>query len=212
VLGLQRLALLDTSAGQLDRGQRLVSEAFEVARASTSAQVRLHSFSRMNATLALNRFLAGDLDAARSAVTAASVVMEEAGECITCDSLIHPVAVPIHLAAGDVSAARHALRKTEATASSFRGHSRTATANHAAGLVLAAEGRWQEAERRLHQAAATFERLGQPYERARSDVALAAVRRMTGRSRDRVGDGTGTMQALGADPDPDRVARWLLPA
>ena len=56
---------------------RCLVEALELGRVSKSAQVRLHSFSRMNATLALNRFLAGDLDAARAALAAGDRVHED---------------------------------------------------------------------------------------------------------------------------------------
>jgi DNA-binding SARP family transcriptional activator len=210
VLGLQRMALLETVSGQVEAGHDRILEALEVGRASDSAQVRLHSFSRMNATLALNRFLAGDLETARKALLDGERVQHEAGECITCDSLIHPIAVPIHLAAGDVPAAEEESRRTTATATSFRGRSRAATANHAAGLVLAARGRMRDAERRFARAAAVFEAARQPYDQARSLVALAAVRRaMGGAWQVTHRDGTSILTGLATDRDPDRLTGWL---
>ena len=211
VLGLQRLALLETISGDLDGGHRRLQEAFDIGRASSSAQVRLHSFSRMNATLAINRFLAGEVGAAVSALAEGARVQVEAGECITCDSLIHPAAVPIHLAAGDTARAEDEWLRTEATAASFRGRSRAAVAQFTGGLVLAAGGRWIEADRRLNQAVAAFREAGQPYELGRSLVALGAVRRAGG-GRDwrpirREGD--AVLRRLGAADDPDRLATWL---
>jgi DNA-binding SARP family transcriptional activator len=210
VLGLQRLALLETVAGDIEGGHRRVLEAFAVGRASSSAQVQLHSFSRMNATLALNRFLAGEVGAASDAVTAAGRVQREAGECITCDSLIHPVAVPIHLAAGNLAAAESESQKTEESAASFRGRSRAAVAHHTAGLVLAGQGRWIDAERRLARAVAIFEGAGQPFELGRSLVAIAAVRRAAGTDAGQIGlRGEEILRGLGADVDPDRTGSWL---
>lgn len=212
VLGLQRLALLETIAGDLEGGHQRVLEALQTARTSSSAQVQYHSFSRMHGTLALNRFLAGDLPAARAALGDGTRVQREAGECITCDSLIHPVAVPIHLAAGDLDAAKAECDRTEATATSFRGASRTAQANLVTGLVLAAKGIWRDADTRLARAAASFERANQPYELARSLAALGAVRAAGGEPgsaaiRDQA---DGLLRGLGADPDPDRLGNWLV--
>jgi DNA-binding SARP family transcriptional activator len=211
VLGLQRLALLETISGDIEAGHARVMEAFDAGRASSSAQVKLHSFSRMNATLAINRFLAGDLDSARAALAEGASVQRDAGECITCDSLIHPTAVPIHLAAGESGLAERALEKTRAAASSFRGHSRAAVAQHAAGLVFAARRRWVDADRRLSRAVSTFESAGQPYELGRSLVALAAVRRAGGeRDWESVDLRARTiLDRLGSDPDPDRLKSWL---
>jgi tetratricopeptide (TPR) repeat protein len=213
VLGLQRLALLETLSGDLDRGHRRLQEALALGRTSSSAQVKLHSFSRMNATLALNRFLAGELEAAVAALAEGSRVQREAGECITCDSLIHPAAVPIHLAAGNLGQAEDEWRRTEATATSFRGRSRAAVAQLAGGLVLAALGRWIEADERLTRAVSTFRAAGQPYELGRSLAALGAVRR-AGRGREWQSirsESRDILRRLGADDDPDRLALWLRP-
>ena len=163
VLGLQRLAHLDTISGDLDGGYRRVQEALAIGRASSSPQVRYHSFSRMNGALALNRLLAGELDAARSALAEGARVQREVGECVTCDSLIHPVAVPIHLAAGDLAAAEHERDRTEATATSFRGAARAARANDVAGLVLAARREWLDADARLARAVEVFESCQAPH-------------------------------------------------
>jgi DNA-binding SARP family transcriptional activator len=211
VLGLQRLALLETVSGHVDTGHERIREAMEFGRASDSVQVQRHSFSRMNATLALNRFLGDDLEAAREALVAGGRVQQDAGECITCDSLIHPIAVPIHLAGGDVAAAEEEAKRTTATATSFRSRSRAAVANHAAGLVLAAQGRMGEAERRLARAAAVFESTGQPYDHARSLVALVAVRRVMGHEWHEAEEQAATiLDRLVTDRDPDRLTTWFV--
>jgi hypothetical protein len=76
-------------------------------------------------------------------------------------------------------------------------------------MLLAARGEDHAADEALSTAAATFERLGQPYDLARALSALAVVRARAPRQHDdsaelsrRAGE---LYLALGARPDPDRV-------
>jgi hypothetical protein len=76
-------------------------------------------------------------------------------------------------------------------------------------LRLAARGEQQAADASLSAAAATFERLGQPYDLARALSALAVVRARAPWKRDDAAElsrrAEGLYRALGARPDPDRV-------
>ena len=213
VIGSQRLGLVETGMGHLDEAHRRLQATVATAQASTSFQVRQHSFTRTYATLAQNRLLAGELDAAVRYVEQGLHVCRETGECVTCDGLIHPVAVPIFLAAGQIERAEAACDRTEHLALNFGSRARTAGARHVRGLLAAKSGDLPLARASLSSAAATFEELGQPYDAARSLQALSVLGRRSGHGGSDDNDpgrrAERLYQRLGAAADPDRLALSL---
>lgn len=210
VIGSQRLGLLETAMGRLEDGYERLRQTDTVARASDSVQVRHHSFTRTLTSLAQNRLQAGDLDGATAWIQESFAVQGEVGECITCDGLLYPVAVPIFLAAGELERAELACARAEELAASFRSRARGAGAQHARGLVAAKRGDLLAAREALAAAVATFEALGQPYDAARSMQALALVGRRAGTDGGAAADdferrARRLYRRVGADPDPDRL-------
>ncbi|MGH3765195.1 MAG: BTAD domain-containing putative transcriptional regulator [Pseudonocardiaceae bacterium] len=206
VIGSQRLGLLETATGRFDEAHTRLRAAVATARASPSFQVRHHSFTRTFAALAQNRLQAGELAAAVGYLQEAATILQDTGDCITCDGLIHPVAVPIYLATGETERAEAACGRTEALAVSFRGRARAAGAHHVRGLVAAKSGDLPLARTCLSAAAATFDELAQPYDAARSLQALATLGR--GRGLAATGDLAQRAQDLydriGATPKTSR--------
>jgi tetratricopeptide (TPR) repeat protein len=212
VIGSQRLGLLETAMGRLDEGYERLRQTDTVARASRSVQVRHHSFTRTLTSLAQNRLQAGELGEAAAYIEESFQVQGEVGECITCDGLLYPVAVPIYLATGDLERAEFACSRAEEVAASFRSRARGAGAQHARGLVAAKRGDLLAARDALLAALTTVEALGQPYDAARAMQALAVVGRRAG--TDGAAAATDDLERraqrryrhLGADPDPDRLS------
>jgi tetratricopeptide (TPR) repeat protein len=166
VIGSQRLGLLETAVGRFDEAHSRLRATVATARASQSFQVRHHSFTRTFAALAQNRLQVGDLGAAVEYLEEGTSILQETGECITCDGLIHPVAVPIYLATGDAQRAEAACDLAEQLVVSFRSRARAAGARHVRGLLAAKSGDLPLARTCLTAAVATFDELGQPYDAA----------------------------------------------
>jgi hypothetical protein len=105
------------------------------------------------------------------------------GRCVTCDSLLNPVAVAVYLAAGKPDLARAAADEADATGTAFGSRSWLGTADRARAMILAVDGSLGPAESVAARSVTTFERLGQPYDQARSLALLGAIRRRAGRER-----------------------------
>jgi DNA-binding SARP family transcriptional activator len=209
VIGSQRLGLLETAAGRFDEAHSRLRATVATARASQSFQVRHHSFTRTFAALAQNRLQAGDLGAALEYLEEGTSILQETGECITCDGLIHPVAVPIYLAIGDAERAEAACGLAEQLAGSFRSRARAAGARHVRGLLAAKSGDLPLARTCLSAAVATFDELGQPYDVARSLQALATLGRGHTTTDDLARRAQGLYDRIGAVPDPDQLSLSL---
>jgi tetratricopeptide (TPR) repeat protein len=172
--------------------------------------VRAHSLGRLYATLALNRYEAGDLAAATRYLARGVATQQVVGECAGCDALLYPVAVPVYIAHGDLALAEQACRKAEEVASAFRSRSWVATARYLLGLLASAQGDDASAVLHLEQAAAIFEELGQPYETARTlEVLAVALKRHPAGNADRaravLAKAAGQYTALGAEAQARRV-------
>ena len=209
VIGEQRLGWLETATGQIAEGRRRLERVLAEAQDADSLITHHHSRTRILAAIARNHLQTGALDDARDSVDQAFAAQRDLGGCVTCDALLYPTAVPVYLATGAIDRAAWASRQADATAGSFGSRAWVASADHARGLLLAARGEQQAADASLSAAAATFERLGQPYDLARALSALAVVRARALWKRNDAAElsrrAVGLYRTLGARPDPDRV-------
>lgn len=175
VLGLQQLALLETGLGRYAEAYRRLLDALTIARASDNAVVRMHSMTRLFGTLARNRLEAGDVPSATDYLAQGFAAQQEAGECLSCDVLLYPAAVPIYLALGDLAQAEYACGKAEAAATAFRSRAWIATARYLRGWLAVAHAEWSLAANCFQDALDMFVALQQPYDTARSLDGLATV-------------------------------------
>ena len=209
IIGEQRLGLLETAVGQSADGRRRLERVLTEARDADSLITHHHSGTRIRAALARTHLQAGALDDARASVDEAFAAQRDLGGCVSCDSLLYPTAVPVYLATGAIDRASLASSQADATAGAFGSRAWVAAADHARGLLLAAQDEGAMADASLSAAVSTFERLGQPYDLARSLTALAFVRGRSPRRRD---DAAGLSRradelyrTIGARPDPERI-------
>ena len=209
VIGEQRLGWLETASGRIADGRRRLEGALAEAEDADNAITHHHSRTRILAAIARNHLQAGALAEARDSIDRAFAVQHDVGGCVTCDALLYPTAVPIYLATGAVDLAARASEQADVTAGAFGSRAWVAAADHARGLLLAARGELPAADRSRAAAAATFERLGQPYDLARALTALAAVRAGVPGQRDDAAALSRRARALyadlGARPDPDHL-------
>jgi hypothetical protein len=173
ILGMQRLALLETGLGRSEVAHQRIRDVLPIARSSTNPMVRQHTPARLLATAIRNRYEADDLGAASAYVATGFAEQALLGECPTCDVMLYPAAVPVYLALGDVQRASHATQKAEETALLFRSRAWTAAALSCRGLLAAARTDWQSAADGFAAALRIFEALDQPYDIARTLEALA---------------------------------------
>jgi tetratricopeptide (TPR) repeat protein len=173
ILGIQRLALLETGMGRLQVAHERIRDVLPIARASTNPMVRGHTPGRLLATAISNRFEAGDLDAATQYLAQCFAEQALTGNCPTCDVMLYPAAVPVYLALGDLQQAERASQKAEETAQLFRSRAWTAASFSCRGLLAARRGEWPAATESFSAALRMFETLDQPYDIARTLDALA---------------------------------------
>jgi ATP/maltotriose-dependent transcriptional regulator MalT len=173
ILGIQRLALLETAMGRSEIAQQRIREVLPRARESTNPMVRDHTPGRLLATAIRNRLEAGDLVAAEQYLALSSAEQALNGECPTCDVMLYPVAVPVYLARGDMAQAEQARQKADETALLFRSRAWSAAALSCRGQIAAARGDGSAAADSFTAALRIFEALDQPYDIARTLDALA---------------------------------------
>ena len=209
IIGEQRLGLLETAVGQAADGRRRLERVLAEAQDADSLITHHHSRTRLLAALARLHLQAGALDDARASVDEAFAAQRDLGGCVSCDALLYPTAVPVYLATGAIDRASQASGQADTTAGAFGSRAWVAAADHARGLLLAAQGEGARADASLSAAASTFEGLGQPYDLARTLSALAFVRGRTPRLRDDAGvlrrRASELYRTIGARPDPERV-------
>ena len=175
ILGIQRLALLETGLGRSEVAHRRIQDILPVAFASTNSMVREHTPGRLLATAIRNRYEAGDLQTATEYLAQSFADQELLGECPTCDVMLYPAAVPVYLKLGDLQQAERASQKAEETALLFRSRAWAAAALSCRGQLAAARADWHAASDRFTAALRTFETLDQPYDVARTLEVLADV-------------------------------------
>ena len=156
--------------------------------------------------LALLRLAQGRTEAAAAAIRR---VLGETGDRLERARLL-PAAVEILLATGDLGAAREAAAELAGLADGYRTLALLATADHARGAVLLADGDAAGAVAALRGAWRAWRELEAPYEAARARLLIGLACRELG-DEDAAAmelDGARTVLAgLGAGPDLDRLDR-----
>ena len=156
--------------------------------------------------LALLRLAQGRTEAAAAAIRR---VLGETGDRLERARLL-PAAVEILLATGDLGAAREAAAELAGVADGYRTLALLATADHARGAVLLADGDAAGAVAALRGAWRAWRELEAPYEAARARLLIGLACRELG-DEDAAAmelDGARTVLAgLGAGPDLDRLDR-----
>ena len=175
ILGNQRLALLETRLGRFDAAHERLLAALELAKDSENNLIRVHSLTRLLGSLADNRYKAGDLAGATEYLAQGFAGQREIGECVPCDVLLYPTAVPIYIALDDLRLAEWACEKAEEAASGFGSRAWEAAARYSRGILATAQDDWTAAERFLREALELFESLQTPFDIARTLEALAAI-------------------------------------
>ena len=215
VLGCQRLAVLETGLGQYDTAHQRLLDTRELARSSDSLFVQIHSMTRIYGSLAQNRLEADDLAMAASYLAEGFTARQEFGECVTCDVLLYPSAVPIYIALGDFDQADWACRRIEETASGFGSRIWVAYARYLRGMLAAETQENEQAFRLLPESLTTFEELEQSYDIARSMEYLADVITRKGSTsiesdpEELLKQAKAIYARLGSTPNEDRVTSKL---
>ena len=175
VLGQQRTAIVETATGRHREAHDRLTEALEMATKSDSPMVKIHSMTRLYGALALNRIDAGDLQAASRYLQRGFRVQRAVGECVPCDVLMYPAAVPLYIALGDLEKADSACTHLEDAANSFGSRAWIAQARFLRGVLLGEFQEWERAKSFLREALSIYKELEQPYETAQVAQALGEV-------------------------------------
>ncbi len=187
ILGEQRLARLETARGDREQAHERLQRALALAEDSPSRTVKAHGVGRVLASLAENRYQAGDLAGATRYVAQGMRRQQVIGDCASCDVLLYPVAVQVYLAHGDLELARQSAHRAADNAGGFGGQSWVATSRYLLALIAAAEDDWAGATEQLERTLEMFQELQTPYEVAVTSQALAqALERSGGNDLERI--------------------------
>ena len=115
-LARQRLGLVLTAQGRLEEAKATLQEGAAVAE---RAIMRAHCLTRVYATLAHNRLVAGDLPAADQALDLGLAMSERHGNCATCDALLLPIAVNVRVAQDQLEDAAALSRRLDESAGEY---------------------------------------------------------------------------------------------
>ena len=181
----------------------------EFARAEEAYRQASHAGREPQPGLAQLRVAQGRVEAAATAIRR---TMDEAHDRVARARLL-PGYVEIMLAAHDVGAARAAAREMESIAGEFDAPLPRASAAHATGSVLLAEGDARAALGALRQAWTAWQKIEAPYEGARARVLVALACRGLGDEDTaalELDAARWLFERLGAAPDVARV-EGLLP-
>lgn len=137
--------------------------------------VKVHSVTRLYGALAQNRFDAGDTSAADRYLQNGFRIQRAVGECVPCDVLLYPAAVPLYITQGKLEEADHACTQLENTANAFGSRAWIATARHMRGILLGESQEWERSKALLRDAITIYRELEQPYEIAQVAQALGEV-------------------------------------
>lgn len=136
-LSCQRLGTMQTARGQLDDGLATLERGVVAAK---HAKMRAHIQGRLQAAIARNRLVAGDLAAADDALALGLVLTESHGNCALCEALLLPVAVSVRLAQGDLAGAEAFCRRLDEATTRYGSHTWVALSAQAKGELAAAQG------------------------------------------------------------------------
>lgn len=171
-MSCQRLGVLQTARGELDEGLATLEDGVVAAK---QALLRAHLQGRLQAAIARNRLLAGDLDAAAHALSLGQALTESHGHCPLCESLLLPVAVSVRIAQGDLAGAEEYCRQLEEATTRYGSRTWVALAAQARGELAAEQGDIESAMTYYKEAQAGFTEARNEYGAAQSAAALAQL-------------------------------------
>jgi Tfp pilus assembly protein PilF len=167
---LQRLGVLLTAQGRLDEAMVVLQDSVVIGE---RAVLRSHCLTRSYASMARNRLAAGDLHGAQSFMELGLETAHRHGNCVTCNALILPESVQVHLAQKRWDDALKDVEALEATAGRFESLAWTAMAKQARGRYLVCTGEVQGGAENLKEAEEAYTEYGNLYEAARCRLARA---------------------------------------
>lgn len=162
-VGSERLGNLLTAQGRLQESLAVLQEGLIAAKRGSK---RSHTLARLYGAMARNRLAAEDVPAAAEALSLGLHMAEEHGRCGTCEKVLLPVAVSVHIAQGDLLQAEAYCRQLDREAERFNSHVWRALAARAWGELAATEGYPADAVGHYLRAQAGFEAGGNRYEAA----------------------------------------------
>jgi DNA-binding SARP family transcriptional activator/tetratricopeptide (TPR) repeat protein len=171
-LSLQRLAVLLTARGELERARALLDEGIVVGG---RAAMRSHILTRLHASLVRNRLAASDRDGAELSLQEGLAEAARHGHCATCNALLLPEAVRVELFGDNARKADEYATRLEEVAIRFHSRAWTAMARRARGRVLAACGKVELAFDAIEEARTAFDEIEDPYEAARCLMAQSRL-------------------------------------
>jgi DNA-binding SARP family transcriptional activator len=189
---LERLGMLLTTRGRVEEGMSVLAEGVTAAERGV---LRLHGLTRLHASLARNRLVAGAIYAADDCIREASESSARHGPCVVCDAHFRPEAVRVALARGRIGDAETEATQLEAIAAQHGGQALSAIARTARARVQIAQGRPLEAHAGLERARQIFLAVGDVLEAARCLAVDAAALRSAGPDWQAEADDEGTAAA-----------------
>ena len=164
----QRLGLVMTAQGRLEEAREMLQEGAAVAE---RAVMRAHCLTRVYATLAHNRLMADDLEAADQALGLGLSMSERHGNCSTCDALLLPVAVSVRAAQNDLEQAELFSQRLDAASNEYGSQMWRAMADQSRAELLSAQGKIEDAIACYKDAQRGFLEAGNRYEATRCEEA-----------------------------------------
>ena len=171
-LAKQQLGVLQSARGELGEAMASYEEGVTIAE---RAAMRAHCLARLYASMTRNRLLAGDLEAAAYYLDRGLAMGKRHGNCATCDSLLLPVAVSVHVAQGNVAEAERFCHQLEDAAEEYASRTWVAMARQTRGEVAAARGDIDFALDCYREAYEAFGEANNVYEAARCQAAVARL-------------------------------------
>jgi DNA-binding winged helix-turn-helix (wHTH) protein/tetratricopeptide (TPR) repeat protein len=163
---LQRLAEVDLAEGNPVVAEQRAREALPLARWSPLAR---HLVQRTYGTLIA---AAPDLASALAVVQEAEAAVDEDARCEYCDVMLAVPSAATYAAAGRLDDARAHLERSRHSAALWHGTAWQGAVAEAEAVLARAEGRDDDAEALLEQAARLFDQAGQPLDAERCREAM----------------------------------------
>lgn len=171
-LSLQRLGRLQTAQGQLDKALSTLESGVVFAK---QALLRAHLQGRLQASIARNRLLAGDIPAAGHALALGQALTESHGHCPLCESLLLPVAVSVSIAVGDLARAEEYCCELDEATKRYGSHTWVALAAQTRGEWAMAQGDYEAAATYYSAAQTGFRKAKNEYAAAQCGKALTQL-------------------------------------
>ncbi len=171
-LACQRLGVLLTAGDRVDEAKTILEEGLVTAE---RALLRAHCLTRLYAALARNRLAAGDLAAAEESLQQGQAMSQRHGHCVTCDALLLPAAISVHIARQDWPAAEKYCRQLAEAAVEYGSRTWLAMAAQSWGELAAAQGNLTAALASYTEARVGFSAAGNQAEAEQCRLAIAAL-------------------------------------